>query len=62
MSTEWQKQTKHFHISGFNKWQEIQKGAKPKMAILREQGVNSHLEMAAAFDISRSPKLLILPI
>ena len=28
----------------------IQKGAKPKMAILREQGVNSHLEMAAAFD------------
>ena len=28
----------------------IQKGAKPRMAILREQGVNSHLEMAAAFD------------
>jgi len=28
----------------------IQKGARPKMAILREQGVNSHLEMAAAFD------------
>jgi phosphoribosylformylglycinamidine synthase len=28
----------------------IQSGAKPKMAILREQGVNSHLEMAAAFD------------
>ncbi|MCF1429564.1 MAG: phosphoribosylformylglycinamidine synthase [Shewanella sp.] len=26
------------------------KGAVPKMAILREQGVNSHLEMAAAFD------------
>ncbi|WP_025822005.1 phosphoribosylformylglycinamidine synthase [Shewanella marina] len=25
-------------------------GAAPKMAILREQGVNSHLEMAAAFD------------
>ena len=25
-------------------------GAKPKMAILREQGVNSHYEMAAAFD------------
>ena len=24
--------------------------AKPKMAILREQGVNSHVEMAAAFD------------
>ena len=28
----------------------IHRGAKPKMAILREQGVNSHLEMAAAFD------------
>ncbi|RJG40255.1 phosphoribosylformylglycinamidine synthase [Motilimonas pumila] len=28
----------------------IAKGAAPKMAILREQGVNSHLEMAAAFD------------
>jgi len=28
----------------------IQSGAKPKIAILREQGVNSHLEMAAAFD------------
>ncbi|WGY46279.1 phosphoribosylformylglycinamidine synthase [Vibrio sp. ABG19] len=28
----------------------IAKGAKPKMAILREQGVNSHVEMAAAFD------------
>lgn len=28
----------------------INKGAKPKMAILREQGVNSHVEMAAAFD------------
>ena len=27
----------------------IGKGARPKMAILREQGVNSHLEMAAAF-------------
>ncbi|MCX8145621.1 MAG: phosphoribosylformylglycinamidine synthase [Azovibrio sp.] len=25
-------------------------GARPKMAILREQGVNSHYEMAAAFD------------
>ncbi|WP_020406387.1 phosphoribosylformylglycinamidine synthase [Hahella ganghwensis] len=25
-------------------------GAKPKVAILREQGVNSHTEMAAAFD------------
>ncbi|MWP62165.1 phosphoribosylformylglycinamidine synthase [Gilliamella sp. Pas-s25] len=28
----------------------IAKGAKPKVAILREQGVNSHVEMAAAFD------------
>ena len=28
----------------------IQSGARPKIAILREQGVNSHLEMAAAFD------------
>ncbi|HMN43357.1 MAG TPA: phosphoribosylformylglycinamidine synthase [Povalibacter sp.] len=28
----------------------IAKGARPKVAILREQGVNSHVEMAAAFD------------
>ncbi|MBF0752483.1 MULTISPECIES: phosphoribosylformylglycinamidine synthase [unclassified Pasteurella] len=28
----------------------IAKGAKPKVAVLREQGVNSHVEMAAAFD------------
>ncbi|MFT6269388.1 MAG: phosphoribosylformylglycinamidine synthase [Alphaproteobacteria bacterium] len=28
----------------------INKGVKPKIAILREQGVNSHLEMAAAFN------------
>lgn len=28
----------------------INKGAKPTIAILREQGVNSHYEMAAAFD------------
>jgi phosphoribosylformylglycinamidine synthase len=28
----------------------IAKGAKPRMAILREQGVNGQLEMAAAFD------------
>lgn len=27
----------------------IESGTKPKVAILREQGVNSHLEMAAAF-------------
>jgi len=28
----------------------MNKGAKPKMAILREQGVNGHVEMAASFD------------
>ena len=28
----------------------IQSGIRPKVAILREQGVNSHVEMAAAFD------------
>ncbi|GAK86929.1 phosphoribosylformylglycinamidine synthase [Vibrio ponticus] len=28
----------------------IAMGSKPRMAILREQGVNSHVEMAAAFD------------
>jgi phosphoribosylformylglycinamidine synthase len=28
----------------------LQFGARPRMAILREQGVNSHYEMAAAFD------------
>lgn len=28
----------------------INKGSKPKVAILREQGVNSHVEMAAAFN------------
>jgi phosphoribosylformylglycinamidine synthase len=28
----------------------INTGARPRVAILREQGVNSHLEMAAAFD------------
>jgi phosphoribosylformylglycinamidine synthase len=28
----------------------VNAGAKPRMAILREQGVNSHYEMAAAFD------------
>jgi len=28
----------------------IQRGAKPKVAILREQGVNGQVEMAAAFD------------
>ncbi|ELR65228.1 Phosphoribosylformylglycinamidine synthase, synthetase subunit [Photobacterium marinum] len=28
----------------------VNKGTKPQMAILREQGVNSHVEMAAAFD------------
>ncbi len=28
----------------------INKGARPRVAILREQGVNGHIEMAAAFD------------
>ncbi len=28
----------------------INKGARPKLAVLREQGVNGHVEMAAAFD------------
>jgi phosphoribosylformylglycinamidine synthase len=28
----------------------IHKGVKPKVAVLREQGVNSHVEMAAAFN------------
>ncbi len=28
----------------------IAKGIKPRVAVLREQGVNSHVEMAAAFD------------
>jgi len=28
----------------------VQRGARPRMAILREQGVNGQLEMAAAFD------------
>ena len=28
----------------------ISRGARPKVAILREQGVNGHVEMAAAFD------------
>ena len=27
-----------------------EKAWKPKVAVLREQGVNSHVEMAAAFD------------
>lgn len=28
----------------------INKGAQPRIAILREQGVNGHIEMAAAFN------------
>ncbi|HAD42440.1 MAG TPA: hypothetical protein DCF97_04865, partial [Plesiomonas shigelloides] len=28
----------------------IATGVRPKLAVLREQGVNSHVEMAAAFD------------
>ncbi|MDH5553482.1 MAG: phosphoribosylformylglycinamidine synthase, partial [Nitrosomonas sp.] len=31
----------------------IQTGTRPKIAILREQGVNGHVEMAAAFDRAR---------
>ena len=31
----------------------ILSGAKPKIAVLREQGVNGHVEMAAAFDKAR---------
>ena len=30
----------------------ILSGARPAVAILREQGVNGHVEMAAAFDLS----------
>ncbi len=30
----------------------IHTGAKPRMAVLREQGVNSHVEMAYAFDLA----------
>ncbi|MGA7178081.1 MAG: phosphoribosylformylglycinamidine synthase [Thiobacillaceae bacterium] len=30
----------------------IARGAKPRVAILREQGVNGHVEMAAAFDLA----------
>ena len=28
----------------------IATGSRPRIAVLREQGVNSHVEMAAAFD------------
>ena len=31
---------------------EIKKGIRPKVAILREQGVNGHIEMAAAFTLA----------
>lgn len=31
---------------------EVKDGAKPRMAILREQGVNGHIEMAAAFALA----------
>ena len=34
----------------------IGKGARPRVAILREQGVNGQLEMAAAFDRAASPR------
>ncbi len=30
----------------------VASGARPRLAILREQGVNSHVEMAAAFDLA----------
>jgi phosphoribosylformylglycinamidine synthase len=30
----------------------IMRGARPRVAILREQGVNGHVEMAAAFDLA----------
>ena len=30
----------------------VHKGVKPKVAILREQGVNGHMEMAASFDMA----------
>jgi len=30
----------------------VRTGAKPRMAVLREQGVNSHVEMAYAFDLA----------
>jgi phosphoribosylformylglycinamidine synthase len=30
----------------------IQRGARPKVAVLREQGVNSHVEMAAVLDLA----------
>jgi phosphoribosylformylglycinamidine synthase len=30
----------------------IKRGARPRVAILREQGVNGHVEMAAAFDLA----------
>jgi len=38
------------HIDAPYLAQSIATGARPKMAILREQGVNGHVEMAAAFD------------
>lgn len=34
----------------------IKKGVRPKVAILREQGVNGQVEMAAAFDRAASPR------
>ena len=30
----------------------VGRGARPRVAVLREQGVNSHVEMAAAFDLA----------
>jgi phosphoribosylformylglycinamidine synthase len=39
-----------FDINDSSRTAFINKGIKPKIAILREQGVNGHIEMAAAFD------------
>ena len=39
-----------FNINDSYRFAVINKGAKPKIAVLREQGVNGQIEMAAAFD------------
>ena len=39
-----------FDINDSSRSAAINTGVKPKIAILREQGVNGHIEMAAAFD------------
>ena len=40
----------HLHLTFEPKPFAISTGARPRVAILREQGVNGHVEMAAAFD------------